>query len=161
MHVRSFTCVGIGCVVIAVLLAGCDGGGTSSAPPPRQPKPSAKPPVAQTRLEQLEKENASLNQRVQNLGAQIKQVRGENEALKRENQSLRRTISQNKWRIRSLVLLIALLLGLPLAVLGGMFFARPRTAAGGQAMTECPKCHWKLEPGTVRCPNPECQTRLH
>lgn len=89
-------------LISSVVLSGCGDGGTPPAPPPRQPKPSAKPPVAQTRLEQLEKENASLNQRVQNLGAQIKQVRGENEAMKRENQSLRRTISQNKWRIRSL-----------------------------------------------------------
>ncbi len=174
------------CLMICLLVAGsiffygCDGCGPTQRPPQRQPadskaqrppqrkpadsrvqpQPQRKPADWKEQIERLKSEIAQLQQDIRTYEDQSKQLQEAVSHQSEENARLQTMVEQDKWRIRFLVLFVVLLLGLPLAVFGGALFGKRRPAKIEAVITECPKCHWKLEPGMGRCPNPSCQTRL-
>jgi DNA repair exonuclease SbcCD ATPase subunit len=117
-----------------------------------------------TRISELKEENEGLQIQNQNYQKEIDVLISEkkvlDETVKKQTEEIRKLKEKNVWRKRALLLVTAVVLGFPVAILIGMLFAKPKRAPDLQARTECPRCHWELEPDTAICVNPDCKTRL-
>lgn len=167
--------------VAIVCLGGCDRGAknagesepsvvkTTEAPPvssegaspvQKEPEKPSKEQELEQKNQELVKEKEGLEQKNASLTSEVSSLRDEVTRLKTSNEELNETIRRNKWRLWSLGLFIALLLGVPFSLGLGVFFARKEPRGYASGSDECPKCHWKLNQGATRCPNPDCRTRL-
>jgi hypothetical protein len=83
-----------------------------------------------------------------------------NKKLEAEIAELKIESDDYKWRSRFLLILVISIIGIPSALLIGLFFKRSKKINYEPRDTECPICHWKLDPEMTKCPNPDCRTRF-
>lgn len=118
-------------------------------------------------VEQLKEELTQKSEQVETLKRQVSILtQSENElkeqvsGLVQSIDGLEQDIRENRWRVRSLVLVVCLLLGLPTALAFGMILAPAKSDFTARPRNECPRCQSRIPEGAKECPNPDCRTRF-